>query len=92
MMSWEDDNARFQAQAPLAVIGPRGGELAPYIPDDWEWSQEPPDDGTCRECYEWRRYPEGQRHFGMTWWRVCGQDCGCAHHANELWLAASTAR
>lgn len=55
----------------------------------------PPDDGTCRECYEWRRYPPGQEHFGWAWRRICHLTpapgplhCGHAHHDGEIWLAA----
>jgi hypothetical protein len=47
----------------------------------------PPDDGTCLTCYEWRRYPSGQEHFGWAWWRTCAHGCACAHHADEVWLA-----
>jgi len=46
-----------------------------------------PDDGTCLDCYEWRYYPVGQRHFGQCWWRTCDQRCGCEHHKTEIWLA-----
>jgi hypothetical protein len=44
-------------------------------------------DGMCPVCYEWRRYPPGQEHFGWSWWRTCARDCPCAHHADEVWLA-----
>ena len=47
----------------------------------------PPDDGLCPACYEWRRYGGGQEHFGWAWWRTCASDCGCEHHAGEVWLA-----
>lgn len=48
----------------------------------------PPDDGTCRECFEWRRYPGIQEHFGWAWWRTCQHGCGHEHHRAELWLAS----
>ena len=46
-----------------------------------------PPDGQCLSCYEWHRYPSGQEHFGWAWWRTCDHGCGCAHHADEVWLA-----
>ncbi|MBP2704425.1 hypothetical protein JOL79_11430 [Microbispora sp. RL4-1S] len=45
----------------------------------------PPDE--CLKCYEWRRFPEGQAHFGWGWWRICPHTCGCKHHETEVWLA-----
>jgi hypothetical protein len=51
---------------------------------------DPPDDGTCRDCYEWRYYPVGQRHFGQAWWRTCEHDgsrCDHPHHLEEVWIA-----
>ncbi len=51
--------------------------------------QDPPDDGTCTECFEWRRYPPGQEHFGFAWWRTC-HGCDHKHHEDEVWLAAAT--
>jgi hypothetical protein len=47
----------------------------------------PPDDGTCTACYQWRRYPTRQEHFGWAWWRICPRDCQCAHHKDEIWIA-----
>jgi hypothetical protein len=49
--------------------------------------QPEPEDGTCRRCYQWRRYPPGQEHFGYAWWRICPHGCDCAHHADEIWIA-----
>jgi hypothetical protein len=56
----------------------------------------PPDDGTCRECFAWRRYGSGQEHFGWAWWMICqrsgfGATTGCnhAHHDGEVWLASA---
>jgi hypothetical protein len=60
-------------------------ELAALVPPPHN-SPRPPDDDTCRECYEWRRYPPGQEHFGWAWWRKCGR-CDHEHHKNEVWLA-----
>jgi len=47
----------------------------------------PPDDAACRLCYEWRRYPAGQEHFGWSWWRICSHGCPCEHHKDEVWIA-----
>lgn len=38
-----------------------------------------PADATCRDCYEWGP---------QVWKRTCAWDCQCAHHADEIWLAA----
>lgn len=54
---------------------------------DRDGTAEGPPDGACLSCYEWRRYPGGQSHFGWAWWRTCAHDCPCAHHADEVWLA-----
>jgi hypothetical protein len=45
---------------------------------------DPPEDGTCRTCHEWRYYPKGQRHFGQTWWRVCSLSCDHECHEREF--------
>lgn len=45
----------------------------------------PPDDGECRCCDEWRRYPGRQAHFGWGWWRV--STCDHEHHKKEVWYA-----
>jgi hypothetical protein len=58
-----------------------------YDPAQYEWSATPTTD-LCRVCYEWRRFPPGQRHFGYAWWRVCPHDCPCDHHAGEVWIAS----
>lgn len=55
--------------------------LFPVLPPDG-----PPPSG-CGECYEWRRYPHGQEHFGWHWVRACGHGCEHAHHVDEVWLA-----
>jgi hypothetical protein len=45
----------------------------------------------CMWCFEWRRYPKGQRHFGWAAWMRCGflneKSCDCAHHEHEVWMA-----
>ena len=81
---------------------PQSGKWDPPVPcprcgSTWQWygriadrdgtAAYPPDDGTCRECYQWRRYRPGQEHFGWAWWRTCDHGCGCTHHADEVWLA-----
>lgn len=54
--------------------------------------------GECWDCFDWRRNPGGQAHFGWTWWMVCrsigaptpeGRLCrfGHDHHDGEIWLA-----
>ena len=51
-----------------------------------DFEKEPPDSETCRLCYEWRMYPDCQKHFGYAWWRTCSQDCSCEHHKGEVWI------
>lgn len=73
------------------------GASCPRCSSPWRWygrladrdgtASAPPDDGTCPACYEWRRYGDGQEHFGWAWRRTCAHDCACAHHADEVWLA-----
>jgi hypothetical protein len=73
------------------------GWPCPRCGSGWQWygriadrdgtATGPPEDGICHECYQWRRYPSGQEHFGWAWWRTCDHGCGCAHHADEVWLA-----
>jgi hypothetical protein len=58
-----------------------------FVPEAAPEPVPPPDDGTCRECFEWRYYPDGQRDLGQTWWLVCNLDCDHAHHDGEIWLA-----
>lgn len=59
-----------------------------YDPAAYQWSPAPAAaDATCRDCYEWRRYPLGQRHFGFAWWRRCDNSCTHPHHADEIWIA-----
>lgn len=49
---------------------------------------DPPDDGTCRDCYEWRYFPRIQRHFGQAWWLICDmKTCPHEHHKDEVWMA-----
>jgi hypothetical protein len=60
----------------------------PYDPTAHLWDK-PTDATLCPVCFEWRRYPIGQRHFGWGWWRVCALNCTHAHHADEVWLAAA---
>jgi len=60
----------------------------------WRWygrladrddtATEPPD-GLCLLCYRWER--SEWDHFGWVWRRACAWSCGCAHHADEVWLA-----
>lgn len=86
---------------------PTGGWLEPTPPcprcgSTWRWrgrisdldgtATGAPDDGTCRDCYEWRRYPNGQEHFGWIWWATCeGRwgGCGHEHHNGEIALATA---
>jgi hypothetical protein len=63
-------------------------DFGTYRASNFLWNIEPPDDGICRLCYEWRRYPVGQRHFGFSWWRTCKLDhCSCEHHKTVVWMA-----
>ena len=78
MSTWEERMAQ-KAQARQPVDPER------VIP----LQQDPPEPGQCPLCYEWRRYPPGQEHFGFAWWRICQPGCVCAHHDNEVWLASS---
>lgn len=87
-LSEAEKSVAYQAAA-ADYFRAEGGE--PYNAADYEWSIEPPDDDdTCRTCYEWRRYPQGQQHFGFAWWRVCDSRlCDHEHHLTEVWMAAS---
>jgi len=62
------------------------------IPDfeatKYRWDHVTPEDGICRLCYQWRRYPVGQRHFGFTWFRVCSESCVCEHHGSDVWIGS----
>ncbi len=49
--------------------------------------KKPTKDLPCQICYEWRRFPKGQRHFGYAWWRICSKECTCSHHKEEVWMA-----
>lgn len=64
----------------------------------WRWSgrvcdadgsaTEPPQDVECLKCYEWRPYPQGQKHFGWSFWlthRLARCPYSCEHHATEMW-------
>ena len=78
-----DEDARYQAEG-IAIFA-RAGKT--YRASDYVWTPTPPD-AQCGLCYEWRRYPEGQRHFGFAWWRICdSMSCSCAHHTDETWTA-----
>jgi hypothetical protein len=45
----------------------------------------PPDDGTCRECAEWRENWPGV----YMWFTTCGDGCTHGHHEDDIALAAS---
>ena len=62
-----------------------------YNPSRYTWSSVPIDD-QCPRCYEWRRFPPGQRHFGFAWWRICSRGCTCGHHKEEMWMAGISYR
>lgn len=96
------DTARFWCTScglpgALAEYGFGAGASCPRCGSPWRWrgrladrdgtATGPPDDGTCLSCYEWRRYGDGQEHFGWAWWRTCANGCACAHHEDEVWLA-----
>jgi hypothetical protein len=58
----------------------------PYNKDDYNWNE--PTSEQCLLCYEWRRYPPHQRHFGYSWWLKCSKNstgCDCEHHKHETW-------
>jgi hypothetical protein len=80
-------DARFNALVQREAA--RWLDIPNYNPTEYRWNATPDQDGTCRLCYEWRRFPPGQRHFGYAWWRMCPSTCGCAHHAGETWMAAT---
>ena len=85
----EQFNALVQAEA-AAFFEQRGYGV--YDASQYIWHKDPPSDHTlCSRCYAWRRYPPGQRHFGYAGWRVCANDCTCAHHRDEIWIAGSGA-
>lgn len=59
-----------------------------YNENEYLWNSLPLEDVLeCELCYEWKRYPRGQRHFGYAWFRKCGCGCNCDHHKNEIWMA-----
>lgn len=75
--------------APKEVMG-SADQSVPYDPTRYLWSArevlaEYSDE--CRECYEPRQYPRGQRHFGWALWRTCDPGCSHVHHADEVWIA-----
>jgi hypothetical protein len=80
IVKWGDAafNGRVQAEA--------RAEYPDYRAEKYRWNSLPPDDGTCRECYAWRRFPPPQRHFGYVWVLLCG-GCDHAHHQDEVWMA-----
>jgi hypothetical protein len=68
----------------------------PRCGSEWQWFGRIADrDGTatdapltesgCPTCYEWRRFPGGQKHFGWVWWKLCDWECPHAHHRGEVW-------
>lgn len=86
----------------------RRGDIMPGCPrcgSWWRWygrladrddTATSPPSGECLDCFEWRRYPGGQQHFGWGWWLTCfsfgdpeqrGCPYGHAHHDGEVWLA-----
>ena len=81
----EDEKSELYQQSGRALAKSNGWD---YNADKYQWSLEPPLEAeTCRDCYEWRRYPIGQRHFGFAFWKRCHWDCGHSHHADEMWMA-----
>jgi hypothetical protein len=59
-----------------------------YDPARYKWSDTPQTgDDLCLACYEYRRYPDWQQHFGFAWWKTCGWDCTHEHHRDEVWRA-----
>jgi len=52
-----------------------------YRAERYLWASLPPvEDNMCVECYDYRRFPIGQRHLGYSWWRICPQGCPHEHH------------
>jgi hypothetical protein len=49
---------------------------------DLEGTATEPPEGQCLDCYEWC----GNAQHGWAWFRIC-QNCDCAHHADEIWMA-----
>ena len=73
----------------LTLEGPRELHRLADHPDcpGPNYSPVPPDDGICRDCYEWR-LDGGSTWFGYRWFKKCGQnECDHGHHFDELWLA-----
>jgi hypothetical protein len=71
-------NAAVQAEA--------HGYIDHYQPEHYYWQPDQPED-ICGCCYHWGRYPPGQRQFGYVGKRVCPDNCACAHHETEIWIA-----
>jgi hypothetical protein len=90
--------------------GPFDREASPACPrcgSWWRWygriadrdgTATSPPTGECTDCFEWRRYPGGQAHFGWGWWMICRSisayeeeerlcKFGHDHHDGEVWLA-----
>jgi len=88
-MGDEAFNAAVQAEAKTVFPDYDPAGYHADWPDGWvsyHWG--PPPENQCLLCYEWRRYPMGQRHFGFAWWRICNSNtCTCAHHETEVWYA-----
>lgn len=78
--AWDALNAAYQQNGRdgFAALG------VEYDAELYEWSQVPPFP-MCGQCFEWRRYPAGQRHFGLAWWKICSWQCSHEHHADEEW-------
>lgn len=66
-------------------------EVHPFYEHYYSWldfTPEPPADGVCRQCAEWRAFPPGQEHFGVGWFATCDiMECSCEHHKTEMWFA-----
>lgn len=97
-MTWEERMAQQARRLGRAGTQPYDHDVPPKPRGEWnlvegEWlpippDQPAPDDGTCTECFEWRRYPPGQEHFGFAWFKICGGLCEHEHHDHEVWHAA----
>lgn len=69
----------------MMVICDRSTPPQEYHRDLFEWGE--PITEQCLDCYEWRRYPPNQRHFGYAWWGKCDmKNCKCEHHKTEIWF------
>jgi hypothetical protein len=51
----------------------------------YDFTPTPPDDGECRECFEWRG---DTVQPGFAWWQTCDRKtCGHEHHKHEILFA-----